>query len=296
MSPVATSFERPTALRVHSNAYSSIPPELSDRVLDFLHNDEETLKSCSLVCKSWLPASRYHLWYRTTLRFAGREEKDYAQFLKSSPVITSCVVDLTVEFACPREATRQEELDWMQTTLLPIFSTFRFLRQMMFINVQFDDDVISKILPNLSSLCVLQLSLCHFPKFSQFVELIWGCPYLETLRLDNVTFDEVDTYTPRPPTVTRPQLKFLMVIFYSSHMPTVIDWLITEDFCSHLDFLVVFQLQVESPAVTRLLPVIGSHLRHLSVSYAFLPVESGSKDGKSIHISSVVYTNLVAHS
>lgn len=273
------SFQRPTAQRVHCSVHSHVPPELTDRIIDFLHNDQETLKRCSLACKAWLPASRYHLWYCVALRFVSQNDKDHARFLKSSPVITSCIIDLTVEFAY--RTSRQGALECMQEILLPIFSTLRFLRQLMFINATFDERFISTIPKNLSSLRALQLSLCQFPKFSHFVELVWGCPNLETLRLDNVTFDEIDSYTPRPPSVPRPPLKFLMVIFYSSHMPTVIDWLISEDFCSHLDFLVVFQLQVESPAVTRLLPIIGPHLRHLSVSYAFLPVEHGSKNGKS---------------
>jgi hypothetical protein len=38
----------------------SVPPELTDRVIDFLHSDKRTLLTCSLVCKDWVPASRYH--------------------------------------------------------------------------------------------------------------------------------------------------------------------------------------------------------------------------------------------
>jgi hypothetical protein len=288
--PVICAFGRPTTQRVASSVRSSIPPELTDRVIDFLHNDWESLKSCCLTCKAWLPASRYHLWHRVVLRFTGNDdERAYADFLKSSPIITSCIVDLTVEFvqSC-RSSARKSESDWIQGTLIPIFSTLRFLRRLMFINARFraeDDEkaggFLSSIVTKLSSVRALQFSLCHFAKFSQYVELVWGCPNLETLRLDNVTFDTIDTYLPRPPAVPRLHLKFLMIIFYSSHMPTVIEWLISEGLCSHLDFLVVFQLQVESPAVRRLLPVIGSHLRHLSISYAFLPVQPGTENGKS---------------
>ena len=39
-----------------------IPQELFDIILDFLHNDVAALCSASLVCKSWLPASRFHLF------------------------------------------------------------------------------------------------------------------------------------------------------------------------------------------------------------------------------------------
>jgi hypothetical protein len=39
-----------------------IPQELSDMILDFLHNDVSALCNAGLVCKSWLPASRFHLF------------------------------------------------------------------------------------------------------------------------------------------------------------------------------------------------------------------------------------------
>ncbi|KAK0476176.1 hypothetical protein IW261DRAFT_1492350 [Armillaria novae-zelandiae] len=40
------------------------PPELFDRFIDFLHRDNEALKACSLVCRAWIPASRFHLFKR----------------------------------------------------------------------------------------------------------------------------------------------------------------------------------------------------------------------------------------
>ena len=40
----------------------AMPRELCDMIIDFLHNDAPTLFNASLVCKSWLPASRFHLF------------------------------------------------------------------------------------------------------------------------------------------------------------------------------------------------------------------------------------------
>jgi hypothetical protein len=36
-------------------------PELVDRIVDHLHDDEETLRACALVARTWLPTSRFHL-------------------------------------------------------------------------------------------------------------------------------------------------------------------------------------------------------------------------------------------
>ena len=268
-----------------SPVHPGIPPELSDRVIDFLHDDWTALKACSLTCKAWLPASRFHLWNRVVLRYSG-DGTDYAEFLKASPAITSCIIDLTVEFPIDQnnDTSREAEAAWMAETLIPIFSTLRILQRLMFVGADFGEGAfLAKICSNLPTANVVQLSMCHFSKFSHFVELVWSCPSLENLRLDAISFDQVDAYIPRPPSVPRPELKFLMIVYCSSvHMPVVIDWLVSEGFCIHVDFLVVFQQHIESPAITRLLPAVGSNLRHLSVSYAFLPTAPDSKDGKSV--------------
>ncbi|KAI0087374.1 hypothetical protein BDY19DRAFT_995062 [Irpex rosettiformis] len=45
----------------------TLPPELGDRVIDFLHDDSRALSACSLTCRSWLPVARYHRWSHTRL-------------------------------------------------------------------------------------------------------------------------------------------------------------------------------------------------------------------------------------
>jgi hypothetical protein len=39
-----------------------LPPETLDYAVDFLHDEPETLKRCSLVSKSWIPRARNHLF------------------------------------------------------------------------------------------------------------------------------------------------------------------------------------------------------------------------------------------
>ncbi|KAI0784373.1 hypothetical protein C8Q75DRAFT_736241 [Abortiporus biennis] len=42
-------------------------PEILDLIIDNLHDDTKSLRSCSLVSKSWLPSSRYHLFETKTI-------------------------------------------------------------------------------------------------------------------------------------------------------------------------------------------------------------------------------------
>ena len=50
-----------------------LPPELTDRIIDFCHNDKRTLSNCALTHSSWLATSRLHLFH--TITTTGVHEK-----------------------------------------------------------------------------------------------------------------------------------------------------------------------------------------------------------------------------
>ncbi|OCH94905.1 hypothetical protein OBBRIDRAFT_704440, partial [Obba rivulosa] len=60
------------------------PPELTDRIVDFLHDDTESLKNCSLTCRSWTPASRYHIFRSVSLIFRS-DWTNFERLLRTSP-------------------------------------------------------------------------------------------------------------------------------------------------------------------------------------------------------------------
>lgn len=42
-------------------------PEIVDMIIDHLHDDKASLLTCSTVCRTWLPACRFHLFHTVTL-------------------------------------------------------------------------------------------------------------------------------------------------------------------------------------------------------------------------------------
>lgn len=50
----------PSTIRMQA---TYLPAELTDRIIDFCHDDKGTLSSCALTHSSWLPASRFHLFH-----------------------------------------------------------------------------------------------------------------------------------------------------------------------------------------------------------------------------------------
>lgn len=61
-------------------SFSSLPLELVDRIIDFLHNDKVTLATCALVCKKWVPTSGFHHFSRLLI---SRPRSELSNFLTS---------------------------------------------------------------------------------------------------------------------------------------------------------------------------------------------------------------------
>jgi len=44
-----------------------IPPEIVDRIIDYVHDDVKTLTACSLIARDWVPSTRLHLFAKLSL-------------------------------------------------------------------------------------------------------------------------------------------------------------------------------------------------------------------------------------
>jgi hypothetical protein len=60
-----------------------LPAELTDRAIDYLHSDKGALAACSLVCKTWLPASRYHFFQRIRVTLVNNNVDAFVELLDS---------------------------------------------------------------------------------------------------------------------------------------------------------------------------------------------------------------------
>jgi hypothetical protein len=98
----------------------AIPQELSDLIIDFLYNDVSALCSAGLVCKSWLPASRFHLFSRIKL-----SSWNVPHFLELICAEGSIVLHHIVDFAI-----RVDEIQMLEEMLLrlPLLSNLKTLR------------------------------------------------------------------------------------------------------------------------------------------------------------------------
>ena len=89
---------------IPQSARPDLPLEMSDHIIDFLWDDVAALKSCTLTCKTWYPASRYHLRRHLVVRSASELQRMATQLLSlTSRTQFSCVETLHVheDHQCP---------------------------------------------------------------------------------------------------------------------------------------------------------------------------------------------------
>lgn len=72
---------------VSSGAAPELAPELIDLIIDFLHDNKGALCNCALVCRAWVPRSRYHSFSVISLHPGHRCER-FIEML-DSPFSTS---------------------------------------------------------------------------------------------------------------------------------------------------------------------------------------------------------------
>ncbi|KAK0436760.1 hypothetical protein EV421DRAFT_1830786 [Armillaria borealis] len=93
------------------------PPELFDRFIDFLHHDNEALKACSLVCRAWIPASRFHLFekidFAVLYSYRGKVELLDSSFCTLFKYVREITIDGNIDDGHPIPM-RGIPLSWLQ--------------------------------------------------------------------------------------------------------------------------------------------------------------------------------------
>lgn len=171
-----------------------LPPEVLDRIVDYLYDDNRSLGACALASRAFLPTARYHRFNELRPKFFGRYGHTLISLVADCPDLARSISALSL-FAPEDHPTDQMRL----LQLLPALSTL-YLR---------DDGIsaISSIKPCAQGLRKLDLDLYWLPASRRIVEAISWLPALEELYLSaklkypgvDADFDpNVDNYPPPP--------------------------------------------------------------------------------------------------
>ncbi|KAF4611139.1 hypothetical protein D9613_006980 [Agrocybe pediades] len=180
--------------------------ELYDYIVDFLHDDEDALRACALVCRDWALASRYHLFYQIRLTgSAPSPTRSWAQntacrrifaTILSSPHLAAYVNRLTVQ---ETNVVRPSTYRWVSGEIAfpSLLSKLTSLRALEFnfpnpgpasdktgwSTMAFRDIIEAMTTMSLESLSMRQFS---FSSLHDFIKLLDICRHLKTLQLDHV--------------------------------------------------------------------------------------------------------------
>ena len=232
----------------------TIPPELVDIILDYAHNDLSLLTACSLVCKTWFPSARYHIFNSATLD--AQNASSFVQLL-NAPLSTIPHFVRRIEAKDTYEGERWLSSLFPSLSVLPALTSVSITSSF---DTTFSQDTLST-LASFDTLVELKLTECAFEDFSQVQKLLCSFPVLERLHL------EADWPEPRGLTRTEgnpsPRLNEVYLRCESSH---VLTWLMMAPQVAPVSKLTLHGVDADDlPVVTRYLQNLGPALTHLTI-------------------------------
>ena len=199
--------------------HSPLPHELTDRIVDFVHNDQLALSMFSLAGRSFLPTVRYHRFSQVTL--INRYER-FIRLLEMSPSTSSYVSTLVLDSGLGGNSWRELHDAYAHN----IFNKLPSLRFLVIRNFRVRSAMMGLLGHNthLRNLSVLR---CDLPSPEALARLVSSLRALERLCIGDLSFSENGPITVSAP---RPQLNALGVMGLSSEaMERFCDWILDNE-------------------------------------------------------------------
>ena len=245
-----------------------LPAELTDRVIDHLHADHLTLATCSLVCKTWLPASRHHLFEITKICLTEINIHSFVKLLNSPTTSTFFGHALNVSINVGEHRSARSIFDTLSHHLFRLKIKSLKLESMMW-DI---DEKREELFEYFAKIPTLELHNVAFqfqgspPRYTnskiQFLKFITSFLSLERLHLDGIFILEPDV-----PFTLPPLLRFVHLNMATHSMApylSSVQW-------PPLSSLTISHIRREDMgAIQAVLESLGSSLHDLTISFARL--------------------------
>lgn len=250
----------------------SFPIELFELVIDRV-NDEKALQSTSLVCKAWLPRSRFNL-FRTIELNLPKHLDSLMDLLASTPEIASVIQELSIS---------ENSILAVFRPIMPIVARFPLslsshsLVQLRRLTVHHQVWLPTRYCPDylwelsqFTSITFLDLFDISFTTVADFSIVLRGLAHIESLRLVHLDFQrQLDPETSAAIGYQLPFLRTLQVV--ADHPTSPIDWLLAHNTSPSLRNVdISYELSVSDPyqALGELWTSAGSTLESLTLSFS----------------------------
>jgi hypothetical protein len=164
----------------------TLPTELTDAIIDYLYDDRCALAQCSAVCKAWLARSRHHHFKHVFLSYKNRSRISAFMDLFNSPHSTIAPHILSLRLVDGRPPHQR----WLADN----FTSLTMLGAVQSLTIEnptfahLDSSVMTRFLRGFTMLKELRLLRVYHKSFSQLVDIVGACPFLEHFSLDDVRY------------------------------------------------------------------------------------------------------------
>ncbi|KAJ7669188.1 hypothetical protein DFH06DRAFT_1180240 [Mycena polygramma] len=247
------------------------PPSLHVYTIGFLHDDKTTLLACSLVCRAWSAASRYHLFQNATLDITRANFPRFCELLAHQRVrsfIGRLHMRSEDNLTLPDETIdRRFQLN-DHLKYLPELAGLKYLHLHHHLRRDtFHPDALVALTQtrNFASITELKLTSMHFTFFAQFVQAVGSLPLLLYLTLDRVVFyDCMNGEIPPAPVYTPGNLTDVIANCDYDSAAAIFSWLPSQPFIRSLDISIdSFGRAEHAPLLSTILRTLGPRLERL---------------------------------
>jgi len=180
-----------------------LPAELTDRIIDHLHSDKRALAMCSLVCKTWLPASRYHS--HTEICLTVHNIQSFTELL-NSPACTFFGHAVDVDISVYDDPDDGPGI--LSTISYRLFRLNIKSLRLNGVNWDIRDEELEEVLRCLAAISALEMWEVTFSDPNQFVKFATSFVSLERLSLPGLSF-QTDDAAHIPSFTLSPLLRFV---------------------------------------------------------------------------------------
>ncbi|KAI0639805.1 hypothetical protein C8Q77DRAFT_87377 [Trametes polyzona] len=242
-----------------------LPLELTDYIVDFLHEDARTLAVCAHVSRSWAPAARFHLFRSVVLQdhsFAS----SFQRLLGTAPDLGYYVRELTIaKFVSATEVTPAKSVPSVEDALPGVFVHLPHLRSLTLAHLDLKDVTHFKAIRH-SSLSEVTFSYCQFADFADIVDFINSFPSLAKLSIAGLTWKEER----RPPAVRPMHSLRTLVLGRETDSERLFDWFAAAGLHTSITSLTArCASERDTDLVGPFLTLAGPSLRELDLDWSF---------------------------
>lgn len=235
------------------------PSELEDTVIDFSYDDLATLASCSLVCRDWVPASRYHMF--SAILLTAQNAQAFLELISHSTTIAPLVCDVELRFT--------PDCSMMHLQIPSILMRLPHTTHLTLCPKR--NEVVRPLCTSSLAHAVLSLPLVHlkfdfrsrFESLQQIIDCVVLCPQLESLEVGG-SWMKTEEFS-APPSMPRK----LHTLTLTCDLDNFLTWFMALDdempVIQHLFLYHIVQREIDT--VARYLRTAGPSLQHLTLAF-----------------------------